>query len=535
MAAIDDLPNEILLMIFEHVSNKKELTLTCRRWNLLVGHMMRLRIDLSYVKSIGKFLKMKFTRSYQHLTIIGVMLMRMEFNWEGPFLRSKRARYEIDPYEIIRKCLELTRQLEPHLIELNLSFGPMADKVLPAFLPRSGPSRLESLKIVFHSWYLEQPEEWAINQLPSVSRYDETEVVEMPNLRKFYYEDTRSKGDRMARRKFFDAIVRNAKGLTEMSLLCSHYACFPDFRIMRSLSQQLQHLSCVIWPIFTKDFFELTFPRAESMRLKHAYCTTAPDTAVNFFINAHRLTDLTVANVHNSEFFRHGVAKCSQLEKLSIIGRHEIAMDGMQSLGKLKELHLHSSHQCVEQYAVPCSQTLEKLVLDRCTVGFSFYSMLAANVPHVVDLQITGDKLFDDECLQVVCTTMVNLRRLKLVLPAYIDDPVTEDGFQNIDSLTKLEYLYLEASGGGFISPRDGQFASIFTDWVQRTTASHIHLKNFRKFNLHALLDLVLNPNLKELVIEYCGNGVRLADGLKKLKQLKPDVPNVRIVNNIFR
>lgn len=401
LSSPNQLPLQILLLIFEHVPNKKELTLTCYRWNVLVGHMLHLYIDLSQVGHIGNFLKMKFTRSYQHLTIIGVMLMRSEFHQSGPFFSPKRARYEIDPYEIIRKCLELTRQLEPYLTDMSLSFGPLSDQILPAFLPRSSPSRLETLTIMFNSWYLENPEEWAIDQLHLAAKDGKMEVVEMPKLKKLHYEDRRSKGDRMVRRRFFDTIVRNAKGITDIKLLCSHYACFPDFRIMRSLSQQLQHVSCVIWPIFTTEFFQLTFPRAESMQLRFAYCTTAPDTAVHFFVNARCLTDLMVANVHNSEFFRHGVSKCTQLEKLSINGRHEIAMDGMRSLDKLKELYLHSSHHCTEQNAVPCSQTLEKLVLDRCTVGFSFYSVLAGNVPYITELHITGDELFDDECLQV--------------------------------------------------------------------------------------------------------------------------------------
>ncbi|XP_065074481.1 uncharacterized protein LOC135698431 isoform X2 [Ochlerotatus camptorhynchus] len=532
MATINDLPNEILLLIFEHVPNKKELTHTCYRWSVLVGHMLHLYIDLTLVDNIGKFLKMKFTRSYQHLTIIGVMLMRAEFHWSGPFLRSKRARYEIDPYEIIRKCLELTRRLEPYLSELSLSFGPTADHILPAFLPRSSPSRLETLTIVFNCWYLQQPEDWAIDQLPLVAKDFKMEVAEMPKLRKLHYEDRRSKGDRMVRRKFFDTIVRNAKGITDITLQCSHYACYPDFRIMRSLSQQLQHVSCVIWPIFTKEFFQLTFPRAETMKLRFAYCTTAPETAIHFFVNADCLTDLTVANVHNSEFFRHGVSKCSQLEKLSINGRHEIAMDGMRSLDKLKELYLYSSQHCTEQNAVPCSQTLEKLVLDRCTVGFSFYSVLASNVPYITELHITGDELFDDECLQAVCTSMVNLRRLKLTLMTFVEDPVTESGFQNIENLCKLEYLYLESCDRGYFSQQENLCPTMFTDWVQKVTAPHIHLKNFRKFNLHNLLDLVLNPNLKELVLEHCGNGIRMADGMKKLKLLKNDVPNVLIISD---
>lgn len=148
---------------------------------------------------------------------------------------------------------------------------------------------------------------------------------------------------------------------------------------------------------------------------------------------------------------------------------------------------------------------------------------------------------------------MVNLRRLKLSLMTFVEDPVTEGGFQNIDNLSKLEYLYLESCDRGFFSPPDNLNPTIFTDWVQRVTASHIHLKNFRKvphiisvvirtlidaklvfpqFNLHDLLDLVLNPNLKSLVLEHCGNGIRLADGMRKLKLLKNDVPKVMIISD---
>lgn len=532
MATINDLPNEILLMIFEHVPNKKELTLTCRRWNLLVGHMLHLYIDLSHIDNIEKFLKMKFIRYYQHFTIIGVMLMRREFHFYSPCQRQKRARYELDPYEIIRKCLELTRQFEPYLISLTLFFGPAADNVLPAFLPRSKPSRLETLTVVFNSWYLEPPEDWAIEKLHLVAKDSKMEVAEMPKLKKLYYEDRRSKGNRAIRRKFFDTLVRKATGITDITLQCSHYPCYPDFRIMRSLSQQLEHVSCIIWPIFTTNFFKLTFPRAKTMQLKFAYCTTAPDTAVHFFENAICLTDLMVANVHNSEFFQRGVSKCSQLMKLSINGRHEIAMDGMQNLAKLKELYLYSSHHGAEQNAVPCSQTLEKLVMDRCTVGFSFYSVLAMHVPYINELHITGDELFDDECLLAVCSSMVNLRRLKIMLMTFVEDPISECGFQSIDNLQKLEYLYLESTDKGYYTPVDNLHAAIFTDWLQRVTASHIHLKNFNKFNLHDLLDLVLNPNVKELVLDKSGNGTRLADAMTKLKQLKADVPKVTIINH---
>lgn len=361
---------------------------------------LHLKIDLANTGNISKFLGMTFTRPYRTLSITGVMLMRSDFYWSSPLQRiSKRVRSEGDPYLLLRKCLQLVRQYEPTLRELCLTFGPLMDKSLLAFLPHcKGECPLESLKIEFNSWYLLKPDDWIVDRIEAEAEKGLLEISEMPKLNKLQYEDRRSQGDRTARRKFLDTMVRKAKTLTDISLNCTHYACYADFRIARSFSSQLQELSCVIWPIFVKDFFQLTFFEVKTLKLNFAFCTTTPDSA-QFFKNARSLQDLTVINVHNVEFFQQGVYRSASLERLAIKGKHEIVMEGLQGMDRLKELYLWIDSD--EPNSVPRSQTLEKLALDRCTAGFSFYNALADNVPQITELHITGDELLDDECLRV--------------------------------------------------------------------------------------------------------------------------------------
>lgn len=175
-------------------------------------------------------------------------------------------------------------------------------------------------------------------------------------------------------------MARKAKTLMDTSLNCTHYACYADFRIGRSFSSELQELSSVIWPILIKDFFQLTFPEIKWISL-----SALPPQIVQSFKN-----DLTVINVHNVEFFQQGGGyRSASLVRLTINGKHEIVMEGLKGMASLTELYLWVWIDSTEQSSVLCSRTQEKLALDRCTVGFSFYEASANNVSRMA-AKLTG-------------------------------------------------------------------------------------------------------------------------------------------------
>ncbi|XP_029725750.2 uncharacterized protein LOC109397366 isoform X1 [Aedes albopictus] len=524
MTTINDLPNEILLMIFQKVKAKKQLTRTCKRWNELIVNFLFLSIDLSSEERIRKFMDITFTRSYGQLDIYGVMLVRSDFDWTDSSRQlenahAKRVRYESDPYVLLRKCLQVVRQYEGIVEYMSLTFGPIMDKSLMGFLPRSdGPSLLESLVIRFESWDNIKSEDWIIDRMEFISEEGLKEISEMPNLKRLEYDDNRSKGDRTARRKFFDAIARKAKAITEIYLSCNYYACFSDFRIIRSFSTQLQDLSCTVYPIFVKDFLQLAFPEVKSLYLDFRPCTTMPDPG-RFFENAKSLVDLNVANINSDEFFRQGVyCSSATVEWLTITGNQQIPMDGLQGLIGLKELKLYGYVGSEVQHAVPHSTSLEKLVIERCTSGFSFYGVLAESVPHITELHITEDAALNDECLRVICTTMPNLRRFKLNLDLFLRDPVTDRGLHYIGNLRQLEYLSLECFDDADLIM--GRNDLIGFCWAPLLWASEIHLNGFPMINVQNVLDFLLNPNLQSLSLEQCGRNVNMIETVRKIKQL---------------
>nr|XP_029720649.1 uncharacterized protein LOC115262413 [Aedes albopictus] len=524
MATINDLPNEILLMVFQHVRDKKIFTRTCKRWNELLVNFLYLSIDLSSEERIRKFMDITFTRSYRQLHIYGVMLVRSDFDWTDSSRQlesahAKRVRCGSDPYVLLRKCLQVVRQYEGIVEYMNLTFGPIMDNSLMAFLPRSdGPSSLESLVIRFSSWHIMKSDDWIVDRMEFISEEGLKEISEMPKLECLTYSDNRTKGDRTARRKFFDAIARKAKAIREISLSCDYYACFSDFRIVRSFSTQLQALSCTVWPIFVKDFLQLAFPKVKTLSLDFAPCTTTPDPG-RFFENAKSLVGLSVTNVSNDDFFRQGVyCSAATVEWLTITGNQQIPMDGLQGLIGLKELELCAYLISDVQNAVPRSPSLEKLVIERCTSGFLFYSDLAESVPHITELYITEDKALNDECLRVICTTMPNLRRLQLNLPSFLGHPVTDMGLRYIGNLRQLEYLSLECFDSTYLIVERNHLIGF--GWAPLLWASEIHLNGFPMVDVQHVLDFLLNPNLRSLSLERCGTTASMIQTLRKIKQL---------------
>ncbi|XP_019547660.3 uncharacterized protein LOC109417969 [Aedes albopictus] len=537
MTTINDLPNELLLVIFQQIEGKKHLALTCKLWNELIVNFLNLNVNLLNEDRVRSFLDMVFTRSYQRLSIAGIMLVGSEFNWMGSSRQlksapAKRVRLGSDPYVLLRKCLQVVRQYEGTVRDMRLNFGPVMDKSLLAFLPRGEePSPLEFLMIEIDSWHIMKKEDWNVDRMEFISEEGLQEISEMPKLKSLRYDDSRLKIDRTARRKFFDAIARNAKAITSISL-SSSYACYSDFRIVRSFSTQLQELTFTVWPIFVKDFFQLSFPEVRILKLDFD-CITIPD-PVLLFQNLKSLIDLTVSNTNNEEFFRQGVYRhATTVERLTISENRDITMDGLQDLIKLKELQLDCENtwfEFDEQSAVPCSSSLEKLVIERCTNGIPFYSALAESAPHITELHITGDNTFNHGCLRVMCTTMTNIRRLKLTLIPFAEDPVTDMSLCYIGNLRKLEYLSLESY--------DDEDAIQITGsgWVSLLWASDIQLSGFDEIELPNMLDLVLNPNLRNLTLEHCGRDKtdRIMEIVRKLKQLITDsrpLPHIAVTS----
>lgn len=538
MASINDLPNEILLKIFTLLPQKKRLTRTCHRWNELIACQLHLSIDLGNLHSVKQCLEVRITRSYRKLTIKGVMLLSQKlFNWRwirDGYVPPKQPRLDdgFDHYVIIKKFLEIVRQCEHNLIEMHLEFGPSTDKILLQFLPRVRTSRLERLSIVFNDWDLEKPDQCIINKLEYLTKDAATEVGEMPRLNLVNLIDKRPAGDRNVRCKFFNTMIRNARGMEELNLECTHYPCFQDFRLIRSFSRQLRRITLSIWPNFANELFELRLPRLEYLSLNWFQCQTVPDVAYEFFQRLTSLVELVVENVQDANLYKNGIYKCSSLEKLSICGRQEVPMEGLHNLRCLKELQLLSSQQCYEQMTVPQSPSVQKLTLDRCTAGVAFYSILSVSLPNLTELTISGDELFDDECLQVICQSMVNLQRLSLTVMTFVEDPVTAMGFVTIKNLKKLQYLTLELFDGGYFTPQRDLYP-LFDEWVQQLRAEEVHLKGFKKFQLHNLLDFLLNPYLKCLTLDQCGKSHRMVDGLSKIRALVGDSrPLPRIVYN---
>ncbi|XP_062704939.1 uncharacterized protein LOC109413834 isoform X1 [Aedes albopictus] len=515
---------QILLMIFQQVEDKKKFTRTCKRWNELIANFLYLSIDLSSEGCIRKFMNITFTRSYRQLHIYGVMLVRSDFNWTDSSRQlesahAKRVRYGTDPYVLLRKCLQVVRQYEGMLEYMNLTFGPFMDKSLLAFLPRSdGPSSLETLMIRFTSWHIMKSEDWIVDRMEFISEEGLKEISEMPNLTSLTFSDNRSKGDRTARRKFFDAIARKAKAITEISLSCGYYACFSDYRIIRSFSTQLQVLSCTVWPIFVKDFLQLAFPEVKTLSLNFTPCTTTPDPG-RFFENAKSLVRLTVTNIDDDEFFRQGVYRsAATVEWLTITGTQEIPMDGLHGLIGLRELELCAYIESDVQNAVPCSPSLEKLAIDRCTSGFLFYCVLAESVPYITELYITEDEALNDECLRVICTTMPNLRGLKLNVQLFLEYPVTDVGLRYIGNLRQLEYLSLDCFDSAHLLMERSHLIGF--DWAPLLWASEIHLNGFLMIDVSNILDFLLNPNLRSLSLERCGRSASMIETVRKIKQL---------------
>lgn len=541
MATINDLPNEILFKIFGQIAEKKPITRTCKRWNALMGSFLHLEIDVTLMEDLKQFFGTEFIRSYRKLTIVGVDLMRWDSYRNYCRLGCKRARLDDDddPFVIIRKCLRLVRQCEPSLRELRLGFERWMDRSLMAFLPRCGEdSPLEKLCVQFSTSFQQHPDDWAINRIEAVAEEGLKEVSNMPKLTTLLYQDTRYRGDRTVRRRFFDTIVRKARAVTEIVLQCDKYACFSDFRIIRSFSQHLEQLSCMVWPIFAKDLFQLTLPNLKTLELEFSFHETTPDTVAHFFANACSLTDLTVTDAHHFEFFEQGVFRCAALERLIInrIGwtRSELAIHGVQNLDRLRELHLYHWPKLDDQNAVPCSHTLKKLVLDQCRMGVSFYSILANNAPHITELRVTGDIMLNDECLRIICTTLPDIRRLYLSLMVFANAPITDYGLRCVVNLRRLEYLYLECCDGAYYSPDTSRFRNLhFTGWLRQLASSEIHLKGFRKYCLHDLIEFMMSPHLMKLTLERCGKESGMIDGLAKIRQLIGDsrsLPSVTLI-----
>ncbi|XP_062704955.1 uncharacterized protein LOC109426857 [Aedes albopictus] len=536
MATINDLPNEILLAIFQQIEGKKHLTRICKLWNELIVNFLVLKISLLSEERIRKFAGMVFTRSYQQLSISGVMLVESDFNWTGCSRQlknapAKRARKETDPYVLLRKCLQVVRQYERTVRVMSLSFGPIMDKSLLAFLPRGdGPSSLECLVIEINNWHIMKEENWNVSRMEFIAEEGLQEISEMPKLKSLRFGDSRTKGDRTVRRKFFDAITRNAKAITSISLTSRSVTCYSDYRIVRSFSTQLQELTITVWPLFVKDFFQLSFPKVKILKLDFK-CITIPD-AAHLFQNLKSLIDLTVTSADNDEFLRQGVYRhATTVERLTISENRNITMDGLQGLIGLKELQLEcecSWFEFDEQIAVPCSSSLEKLVIERCTNGIPFYGALVESVPHITELHITGDNTFNDGCLRAICTTMKNIRRLKLTLIPFVEDPITDVSLRYIGNLRKLEYLFLESYDDEDTIQLTG------SGWVSLLWASDVHLNGFYEIDLPNMLDLLLNPNLRKLTLDQCGRACRIVETVGKLKQLMSDsrpLPHIAVMN----
>nr|XP_029709724.1 uncharacterized protein LOC109401937 [Aedes albopictus] len=192
-------------------------------------------------------------------------------------------------------------------------------------------------------------------------------------------------------------------------------------------------------------------------------------------------------------------------------------MDGLQGMARLKELELNID---CRQIAVPCSSSLQKLVINGKTNGFNFYGGLAQSLPNTTELCInTEDETWNDDCLRAICTTMTNIRRLTIYHA--IGESVTDMSYRYIGNLRQLEYFCLKTDPTAFVyglAPNDLNFSN----WVSLVWASEIHLSGFHKIDQNQLLCFLKNPKLRRLTLELC---VLEDDARKLLREHEMTVP----------
>ncbi|KAL1400237.1 hypothetical protein pipiens_007603 [Culex pipiens pipiens] len=456
MATINDLPNELLLLIFRllgETANVQAVSSVCRRWDQLIVPTLRLRIGLYDDGDRG----------------VRGILCRSSRQYEAVALDFPASSCETTDIGDRTGLWILARFV--HVTDVELRFYKYDLKRIVRFVDALGP------RVLFLTIFANNVQDDTGLELNLTSR----KVVPLANMKHLHFVNFNQ-----LPMQFYAWFFRKVPKVVRLKVSI----CYQGDVIISHYADHLERLE-IFHLDYEKSFNHLKCPKLTylSMRMETGCGSAHPIQLENFFKHAQRLRHFELFTDCPCHDVARAVVDLPNLEVLALRSDHYVPFDDRVKLPALKNLFFGGRIDDVPQLPAVRYLFLYGLTGDR------IYSRFVQRAPNLTKLTVDQDVFLDDDAIVCICNGFPQLADLHLKIHSAVE--LTETAFGAIHLLTQLQRFH--------ISFENISRQVWLGEWIKRLQAPTVIIENLHSQFLPVVMPLaefeLLLANLRTRVL----------------------------------